>query len=67
MTHLSTRTQVCRWFETLLDYYRMLHPKTHTMDDWSTVMMGNIDNDSRFLSGGGTAARKVSAAGVVCQ
>lgn len=43
----------------------MLHPKTHTMDDYSTVMLGNIDNDSRFLNGGGSSARKVSSEYVV--
>ncbi|KAG2098238.1 uncharacterized protein F5147DRAFT_656127 [Suillus discolor] len=30
--------EVCRWFETLIDYYCALHPKTHTMDDWLSVI-----------------------------
>ncbi|KAG2029474.1 hypothetical protein BDR03DRAFT_1018338 [Suillus americanus] len=40
--------EICRWFEALLDYWRFLHRKTHTMDDWSTVMLSNIAKDSRF-------------------
>ncbi|KAG2130917.1 hypothetical protein DEU56DRAFT_914675 [Suillus clintonianus] len=52
--------EVCRWFESLLDYYRMLHPKTHTMDDWSTVMLQNITNDSRFLGKGHEYSAKIA-------
>ncbi|KAG1770783.1 hypothetical protein EV702DRAFT_1049234 [Suillus placidus] len=52
--------EVCRWFETLLDYYRMLHPKTHVMDDWSMVMLNNITKDPRFIDGGGQYAQKVT-------
>ncbi|KAG1893691.1 uncharacterized protein F5891DRAFT_979630 [Suillus fuscotomentosus] len=52
--------EVCRWFETLLDYYRMLHPKTHTMDDWSSVMMANIGKDPRFVDHGHNNPREHS-------
>ncbi|KAG1726753.1 hypothetical protein EDB19DRAFT_1833324 [Suillus lakei] len=40
--------EICRWFEALLDSWKLLHPKVHTMDDWSTVMLNNIKNDPRF-------------------
>ncbi|KAG1761152.1 hypothetical protein EDD22DRAFT_954302 [Suillus occidentalis] len=55
-------SEVARWFETLLDSYRMLHPKTHAMDDWSNVMLGNIARDARFLSGGNSISRKTDMA-----
>ncbi|KAG2029471.1 hypothetical protein BDR03DRAFT_1018334 [Suillus americanus] len=42
--------ETCRWFEVLLDYYKALHPKAHTMDDWSTIMLRNIARDSRFAN-----------------
>ncbi|KAG2053965.1 hypothetical protein BDR06DRAFT_1008156 [Suillus hirtellus] len=45
-------TEVCRWFETLLNYYWMLHPKTHMMDDWSSMMMANIGKDPHFIEHG---------------
>ncbi|KAG2033862.1 hypothetical protein BDR03DRAFT_1013880 [Suillus americanus] len=51
--------EVCRWFETLVDYYRMLHPKTHTMDDWTSVMMLNICKDPRFATHADTNCQKV--------
>ncbi|KIK40033.1 hypothetical protein CY34DRAFT_107948 [Suillus luteus UH-Slu-Lm8-n1] len=51
-------TEVSHWFETLLNYYQMLHLKTHIMDNWSTLMLGNIDYDTWFLSGGSTSARR---------
>ncbi|KAG2029473.1 hypothetical protein BDR03DRAFT_1018337 [Suillus americanus] len=44
--------ETCRWFEALLDSWHILHPKTHTMDDWSTVMLSNIRKDPRFNSAG---------------
>lgn len=59
-THLRTRTKVCRWFDTLLDYHKNLHPKTHIMDDWSTVMLNNIASDARFLGNGHQYAPSVS-------
>ncbi|KAG0704650.1 hypothetical protein DFH29DRAFT_1067848, partial [Suillus ampliporus] len=40
--------ELCRWFEVLLDSWRVVHPKAHTMDDWSTVMLSNIGRDPRF-------------------
>ncbi|KAG2130761.1 hypothetical protein DEU56DRAFT_757826 [Suillus clintonianus] len=40
--------EICRWFEALLDSWKVLHVKTHTMDDWSTVMLNNVKNDARF-------------------
>jgi hypothetical protein len=41
--------QICRWIEPQLDYWRYLHPKSHTMDDWSEVMMQNLSTDARFI------------------
>jgi hypothetical protein len=61
-THLRMRTQVCRWFDALLDYHKGLHPKTHIMDDWSTVMLNNIGKDARFTDGGKTYAQEVRPA-----
>ncbi|KIK34335.1 hypothetical protein CY34DRAFT_17794 [Suillus luteus UH-Slu-Lm8-n1] len=52
--------EVSRWFETLLDYYKMLHPKRHTMNDWTTVMLKNISKDQRFLSNGSEYSAKVT-------
>ncbi|KAG1758542.1 hypothetical protein EDD22DRAFT_956780 [Suillus occidentalis] len=52
--------EVCRWFESLLDYYRVLHPRTHAMDDWSTVMLNNIQNEARFVDGGAQFTSKVT-------
>ncbi|KAG2335232.1 hypothetical protein BDR05DRAFT_1007067, partial [Suillus weaverae] len=46
--------ELCRWFEALLDSWHVLHPKTHTMDDWSSVMLSNIRQDPRFSSGENT-------------
>ncbi|KAG1718551.1 uncharacterized protein EDB91DRAFT_1089989, partial [Suillus paluster] len=40
--------EICRWFEPLLDYWRILHAKNHVMDDWTTVMFANIQADLRF-------------------
>ncbi|KAG1725397.1 hypothetical protein EDD22DRAFT_853683 [Suillus occidentalis] len=51
-------SEVAHWFETLLDSYQMLHPKTHVMDNWSNVMLGNITHDACFLSGGNSISRK---------
>ncbi|KAG1760403.1 hypothetical protein EDD22DRAFT_848527 [Suillus occidentalis] len=42
--------EVSHWFEMLLDYYKMLHPKRHTMDDWMTMMLQNISKDQHFIS-----------------
>lgn len=44
----------------MLDYYKMLHPKRHNMDDWTTVMLQNISKDQRFLSNGSEYSAKVS-------
>ncbi|KAG2106919.1 uncharacterized protein F5147DRAFT_653522 [Suillus discolor] len=52
--------EVCRWFEALIDYYRPLHPKTHTMDDWSSVMLANIAKDPRFADHGHNNPREVT-------
>ncbi|KAG1739081.1 hypothetical protein EDD22DRAFT_959421 [Suillus occidentalis] len=52
--------EISRWFETLLDYYKMLHPKRHTMDDWTTVMLQNISKDQRFISNGSEYSAKVT-------
>ncbi|KAG2738775.1 hypothetical protein P692DRAFT_20882247 [Suillus brevipes Sb2] len=52
--------EVCRWFDALLDYHKGLHPKTHIMDDWSTVMLNNISKDARFTDGGKTYAQEVT-------
>ncbi|KAG1895254.1 uncharacterized protein F5891DRAFT_984336 [Suillus fuscotomentosus] len=41
--------EVCRWFKMLLNYYCMLHTKTHTMDSWSSMMMANIRKDLHFI------------------
>ncbi|KAG2742130.1 hypothetical protein P692DRAFT_20879894 [Suillus brevipes Sb2] len=54
--------EVCRWFDALLDYHKGLHPKTHIMDDWSTVMLNNISKDARFTDGGKTYAQEVRPA-----
>ncbi|KAG2028777.1 hypothetical protein BDR03DRAFT_545681 [Suillus americanus] len=40
--------EICRWFEPLLDYWRFLHPRDHVMNDWSQVMICNIEKDSRI-------------------
>ncbi|KAG1729012.1 hypothetical protein EDB19DRAFT_1832554 [Suillus lakei] len=37
--------ETCRWFEALLDNWHKVHPKSHLMDDWSTVMLSNIKKD----------------------
>ncbi|KAG1717317.1 hypothetical protein EDB19DRAFT_1923437 [Suillus lakei] len=42
--------ETCRWFEALLDNWHKIHPKSHLMDDWSTVMLSNIKKDPRFAS-----------------
>ncbi|KAG2121245.1 hypothetical protein DEU56DRAFT_835029 [Suillus clintonianus] len=37
-------TEICRWFEPLLDYYHLLHGRGHDMDDRSEVMLQNVVN-----------------------
>ncbi|KAG1755295.1 uncharacterized protein EDB91DRAFT_1242496 [Suillus paluster] len=52
--------EMCRWFEVLLDSWRIVHPKSHTMDDWSTVMLANIARDPRFTSHSNKNSRAVT-------
>ncbi|KAG2353803.1 hypothetical protein BDR07DRAFT_1382821 [Suillus spraguei] len=42
--------EISRWFEPLLDYWRILHGKMHTMDDWSAVMICNVHAEPRLQS-----------------
>ncbi|KAG2355352.1 hypothetical protein BDR07DRAFT_1493281 [Suillus spraguei] len=42
--------EISRWFEPLLDYWRILHGKMHTMDDWSAVMIRNVHAEPRLQS-----------------
>ncbi|KAG2125136.1 uncharacterized protein EDB93DRAFT_1110324 [Suillus bovinus] len=51
--------EICRWFEVFLDYWRILHPKGHAMDDWSVVMLSNIAKDPRFPSQNDVAGRDI--------
>ncbi|KAG1735361.1 uncharacterized protein EDB91DRAFT_1083809 [Suillus paluster] len=44
----------------LLDSWRIVHPKSHTMDDWSTVMLANIARDPRFTSHSNKNSRAVT-------
>ncbi|KAG1734521.1 hypothetical protein EDB19DRAFT_1727519 [Suillus lakei] len=37
-------TEICRWFEPLLDYYPCVHGSGHEMDDKSEVMLYNVVN-----------------------
>ncbi|KAG1882287.1 uncharacterized protein F5891DRAFT_1251064 [Suillus fuscotomentosus] len=41
--------EICHWFEPLLDHFRRIGGRQHTMDDWSTVMMLNIVKDQRIV------------------
>ncbi|KAG2158691.1 uncharacterized protein EDB93DRAFT_1119853 [Suillus bovinus] len=34
--------EVCRWFEPLLEYYPLLHTKSHEMDDKTEVMVNHV-------------------------
>ncbi|KAG1831405.1 hypothetical protein EV424DRAFT_1343135 [Suillus variegatus] len=44
--------------DTLSDYYCMLHLKTHTMDNWSSVVMANIRKDPHFIDHGHNNSRE---------
>ncbi|KAG2075172.1 hypothetical protein BDR04DRAFT_1228928 [Suillus decipiens] len=36
--------EVCRWFEPLLEYYPVVHGRSHEMDDKSEVMINNLNH-----------------------
>lgn len=50
-----------------MDYHKNLHPKTHIMDDWSTVMLSNISTDVRFLGSRQEYTPLVSPKVIECQ